>query len=477
MQLPVLQSRRDSHGSALVVGLVIATILGLTLASYLVLVQGQHRSMIRSQTWAASLALSEAGVEEALAFINKFAASPFELSTWTNNPGSEGWTQSGNVFSKSTTVDATVGSYTVYVTNLLDASNLPNIPAIFSVGSAVWDPPGGFVPRPVYAAVGVPSGSANEPVVRRVYVQTRKTPLFGVPMAAIGQINLKGNNIATDSFNSADPAHSINGQYPTADLSKTLDNGTVVTLSTLINSLNVGNADIKGMVKTGPNGTAAIGPSGSVGSKAWVDGGNKGIQPGYFADDMNIDFPDAAEPSVIWSALPAATKTTINGVTYDRVFYSDGNYSVGTLSGKILIATNAHVILKVTNKVALSSGEGIDVAANDASLAIYMEGSSFTVGGTASINNLSKNALNFQLYGMTNMTSLTFGANAAFSGTIYAPQADFSLGGGGSTVYDFVGASVSKTVTMNGHFKFHYDENLALTGPSRGYVPTSWAEK
>ena len=35
---------------------------------------------------------------------------------------------------------------------------------------------------------------------------------------------------------------------------------------------------------------------------------------------------------------------------------------------------------------------------------------------------------------------------------------------------------MTKTVTMNGHFNFHYDEILGRTGPSRGYYITSWVE-
>ena len=71
---------------------------------------------------------------------------------------------------------------------------------------------------------------------------------------------------------------------------------------------------------------------------------------------------------------------------------------------------------------------------------------------------------------------MSFRGNAAFTGAIYAPQAAFSLGGGGNDAYDFVGASVTKTVKMNGHFNFHYDENLRRIGPSRGFLPTRWME-
>ena len=59
---------------------------------------------------------------------------------------------------------------------------------------------------------------------------------------------------------------------------------------------------------------------------------------------------------------------------------------------------------------------------------------------------------------------------------IYAPNAAFTLNGGGNNAIDFVGASVSSTVTMNGHFNFHYDEALGRIGARRGYIITGWGE-
>ena len=38
---------------------------------------------------------------------------------------------------------------------------------------------------------------------------------------------------------------------------------------------------------------------------------------------------------------------------------------------------------------------------------------------------------------------------------------------------DFIGASVSSTVKMNGHFHFHYDESLGRSGWAQGYVVNS----
>ena len=51
-----------------------------------------------------------------------------------------------------------------------------------------------------------------------------------------------------------------------------------------------------------------------------------------------------------------------------------------------------------------------------------------------------------------------------------------TLNGSGNTVYDFVGAGVAKTITMNGKFNFHYDEALGVYGPNRGYIVSSWNE-
>jgi hypothetical protein len=57
--------------------------------------------------------------------------------------------------------------------------------------------------------------------------------------------------------------------------------------------------------------------------------------------------------------------------------------------------------------------------------------------------------------------------NAAFTGTGLLPRkADITLGGGGNNDYDVVGAIIGNTITMNGHFHFHYDENLLANGPT-----------
>jgi hypothetical protein len=35
---------------------------------------------------------------------------------------------------------------------------------------------------------------------------------------------------------------------------------------------------------------------------------------------------------------------------------------------------------------------------------------------------------------------------------------------------------MARNITMNGHFNFHYDENLKNKGFSKGFVPSNWKE-
>jgi hypothetical protein len=71
---------------------------------------------------------------------------------------------------------------------------------------------------------------------------------------------------------------------------------------------------------------------------------------------------------------------------------------------------------------------------------------------------------------------VTWAGNDNFVGTVYAPQAVFTMGGGGSGIYDYQGACVVYEVVMNGHFNFHYDENLKKKDVNGGYAVASWLE-
>lgn len=301
-------------------------------------------------------------------------------------------------------------------------------------------------------------------ISRTVRVTALKESVFMRGMVAKGQIDMSGNNVKTDSFDSVDPRFSTDGQY---DAAKAKDNGDVATNSGLVDSLDVGNANIWGHVATGPGGSVSIGANGAVGSRDWQMGGKTGIEPGFATDDMNMSFPEVKVPFDSNYRVPSGTPLTIT---------SSGNWRIlGDLTQSLVVQSNVQAIVYVTGDVKLSgSNDKIEIQPG-ASLRFYVGGETAAITGQGVVN-LAGNATNFYYFGLPSNKKLALSGNSAFIGGIYAPDAAFALGGGGKDAMDFIGASVSSTVKMNGHFNFHYDENLGRVGPDRRYVLKSWNE-
>jgi len=76
------------QGMTLPVTLLICGILGILMLSYLSIVQSQHLSVTRAQSWNSAIVTAEAGIEEGLAQLNAAGVS-------TNNLGTNGWTDLG----------------------------------------------------------------------------------------------------------------------------------------------------------------------------------------------------------------------------------------------------------------------------------------------------------------------------------------------------------------------------------------------
>src|SRR6185369_886121 len=93
-----------TQGSALLVCLCTAWILGIALASYLTLVVNQNRTTYHSLTWNSCIPVLEAGIEEALTQLN-FNGEGLK------NAETHGWTLTNGVYSKSRVIDSTDGSY------------------------------------------------------------------------------------------------------------------------------------------------------------------------------------------------------------------------------------------------------------------------------------------------------------------------------------------------------------------------------
>jgi hypothetical protein len=412
------------------VTLFMVSLIGFFLFAYLYLVRTQRGLVARSQAWNGALAMAEAGVEEALAQLNPGAY----LATVDRTANGWGAPNSG-IYGPASRTLTNYGSYSVvYTTD-------PN-PIIYSTG---------------YVSVA----SIPATLTRVVRVTTVNGSLFRGALETKYNLDLKGSNVQTDSFNSMNVMLSTFGLY---DPTKTSTNGDIASV---LGVVNVGNDTVNGSVLLGPTASASA-------LKA------SGVITGGVTNDLNVEIPDVVLPSgnPPLPVSPLATPVVTNGVSYNYAFFNNGYYTINKLqnSDSIYVAPNTTVTLLLTGDATANSiyiaRAGAGFAAGN--LTVYMDGPTFSLGGGQGVD--SGNALNFSYYGTTNNTAINFSGNCTFTGSIYAPEAAFSLTGGGTMTYDFVGAAVTATTSVSGHFRFHYDENLTRNGPRGGFVPTSWTE-
>lgn len=296
----------------MIVALMLCMILSVTIAGYLKHANQQHCLSMRSQSWNTSIAVTEAGIEEGLQHLNSNFA----------NLASQGWTQSGSTYTLTRLLTSNPlfsASYTV----VIGAGNMSQ-PQITSQAFITEHSLGSVSSTPILAVANAvvtsPNPTATKTLVSRaVRVKVARDGMFLKAMVAKHTIDMNGNNILTDSFDSSKPAYSdVNGRYPAGLWWKLLNNGDVASNDNILNTVNLGNANIYGRVSVGPGGTISVGSNGGVGTRSW-QAFNNGIQPGYFTDDMNFTFPAVSLPYTTGltptSGSVSTTNFIVSGVT------------------------------------------------------------------------------------------------------------------------------------------------------------------
>jgi hypothetical protein len=441
-------------GSTLLMGVMVVALVSFVLVAYLNLVQSQNVSTARSQSWNSVVPIIEAGIEDALTHLNTHG---------TTNLTCDGWQQTGGMYCIKRNIGD--GYYVAIISNWVAGG--ASSPVIDSRGFVTMPLLASAPPVAMLADIGGPNSSQS--LARGVRCGTRVNALFAKAMVAKGQITLSGTT-DTDSFNSNDPAWSTNGMY---DPTKTRDNGDIATNGQLIKEISAsGEVKIRGHIATGPGGTVGFNGNAAAGSKTWIDGGNTGVESGWFKDDMNVNFPDVAAPT---GSFFTPFSGNLGGTNY-YLLLNGGNWKPTgnlSLSGPKTIMVTGDNVLYVQGNFSLSGQSGVIIAPG-ASLKIYVTGSASLSG--LGVANATGNAKNFFFYGLPSCNSVTLSGNSAFIGVIYAPNASFTLSGGGTDTVDFIGSSITKDVSMSGKYSFHYDESLASTGPTKGFTVTSWNE-
>jgi hypothetical protein len=295
----------QTAGNALVVTLFMVSILAVSIAGYLSYTNQQTLLGFRAQAWNMAMAISEAGVEEGLQQLN---------NNWTNL-ATDGWTANGTVYS----ITRDLGSGNSYTVSI-DYSNAfaPNITAR---GYSIPPSLAMNTPESLFAVGGVNTTTETPRVSRAIRVQTSKAGLFLASMVARHKIDMNGNDVLTDSFDSADPAKSTGGQY---DATKAGDHGDVASNDGVTNTISAGNANIYGKAYVGPGGTMTLGPNGGVGEHSW-QATHHGVEDGWFFNNANYTFPTIGIPYNSGldpgpqDVIEISGQTTTNSTTYTAV--------------------------------------------------------------------------------------------------------------------------------------------------------------
>ncbi len=428
------------HGSALISSAISAAILSLLAAGTLSYMSNEFSLNFRAHHWNQSLHLAEAGVELGFAEINyQYFRDADGFRT------DRGWTSLGG------------GSYSRTVSNFNNAGNLQI--TVTGVGSSY--------PQ-ILGDATIPDAARGPSLTRAVRVRLAPSSSFPMGLVAKEEIDLNGNRIYTDSFDSSDPSKSTGGAY---DYAKRQPNGDIATNGELVDQINIGNADIYGSVHTGPGGSVAIGPGGSVGT-TFVEGDratttNAAETASWITHDFSTDIPDVTLPDGLASAFVVGTINTTTTL-------SSGDWQADAiqLNASKTLTIDGTVRLYVTGDINITGSSAAIIIAPGGSLEIYAAGSVSIAGGGV-VNNTGA-AVNNRFYGLPSSTSWTIGGNGQWVGTVYAPQADLTLNGGGASG-DMSGGIVSASITLNGQVQFHYDESLR-SDPEvvSGYIVVSW---
>ena len=555
--------------SSLLTTLVICTILSMFVMYYLSLIDQQTYLNGRSQVWNMAIAISEAGIEDGMAEINT-------SSTYPTLSG-DGWSGSNMVFSRTNSLpDGNSYVVTVITTNTFQPAVVCRA-TVYSIPKYGRNASSSF-----FAAIGASAqtqgGSTNRIVTRAVSVICKKDNLFTAALAAKRGIDLKGNGVYTDSFNSNMPGirSDYNGMYNSSIYSG--DRGDIGTNGGITNNglVTVQNANVYGLIHTGPNCPVSIGANGGVGPhccQAFTVAA--ALAAGYIRQDANFTYPDTSYPNtagywtppsgylayssnwviayttntatppnppppggvtpvcsatVLHSPLPplmpccSITTNDNSGVKeydyvpitgynwtfavtnsvgytnyYDHIVYGNGcptlggdgsltnpytmcpipnsgtnNFIAASLNGKTaVIGTNT--VLALPN--GLTGSESFSIQQNSAVL-LYAGNNSVTscsISGSGYVN-ANGHATSFMVFCPPSVTSFSFTGNGQFTGVFIAPNADMNLSGSGSSNEDFSGALMMNSVTLNGHFSFHWDEGLQDVNFNGRFLVQTWNE-
>src|ERR1051325_1225181 len=303
--------RRHPGGSALLIAVIFSALLGIVLASFLKLTTNDVRSGTRSEAWNRCIPVLEAGIEEALThcYYN------FNASLAAN-----GWALGTNgLYSKTNNVyrpehGLAVGK--VKEAGYYVASISSTLPYVITCT--------GYVPLP----------NGAEYMSRTVRIDTALQGVFNGILSVRDSVDMNGNTIYGDSFDSRYETTSTGGLY---DPLKAGDGADIHCTDGVLDKVSLGNARLWGHVYTGPTGVVTTGSNGKVGSVSFHNDTSikNGIEDGWWQNDYNASLPPVPAP---YASAATPLPGIYNGTNYSYVL-TGGDYVLGSVSGGKVVIT------------------------------------------------------------------------------------------------------------------------------------------
>lgn len=401
-------SIKDNRGSALVIALVVTVMVAGMAGAFITLSLSQSRSTQTSESRESALSLAESGLDFVV----------FRMTNWAANP---------TPLVENVDVAMAGGQYRFEVTP--DFAGVVGQYTVVSTGSF------GGTRRRIEAVVA--------PVV---------TPLFGG--AAFGRRGLTMNsNARNDGYNSSlgtYASQAVNGSGSSRYANQTGSIGSNGNITLDSNSMVWGNAT------PGP-GMTVIGSSGHVSGSTQPAAAPKILPPVVLP-------PIAAAPGTNQSYNGNGSHTINPGEYHFSSFSMDSNVTV-TIKGPATL---------VCDSFEMKSNVALNIDASAGPVKFFMTGQ-FVVDSNTTINNLTQKPSDLEIQMTTNNQSgsplVDLNSNSKIFGTIYAPNANFTLDSNG----ELFGAIVANYITQDSNYRIHYDEALSggVAGP---YRARNWRE-
>lgn len=426
--VPSTNRINSEQGSAILVAVMFAIVVGIIAATFLQYAEQEMRLVTRTHENTSLMYTSEAGLEIAIWSLNN--------NDWT------GWSSINGGTDKyySSSLSGSKGSRAKKMKVLVQ--NHANNPTIYS------------------EARGSMTDSADMVKQMRITYEVGKGA--GAGLVAKDEIEFSGQPVV-DAYDSA------KGDYNY--YFNRLDEVTVGTISRSSTALKLsGQVEIYGFAGTGKHKPEISGPNNKIHGKDTESGTN--IDWSRVSQDFTFEFPEVEQPE--WSGaiknLKIKTNSTVKlGVEGGATtkYYLDKM----DLSGKTVIDVVGPVQIYLKDGMSISGQAYIQIS-DGGSMELYTP-KDISLSGQGLFNKTAvpSNASFFGTVTKAKDQSFDMSGQAMQHAVVYAPYAEVKVSGQG----DFCGSVVGYKITYSGQGNFHYDVQLSSGGDGEGGI-TSWYE-